>query len=138
MKVSLKLSLLTKLVGGLLLSLAVSAEPTAPSGNIPIPNPPKAKQNVSETQKCVESIELIRRDHGHLLQHHRDETMHKGIRTSKHSLIACINCHVTPDEKGNYPHISSSEHFCRSCHTYAAVTIDCFQCHATKPLESSP
>ena len=139
MKVSLKLSLLTKLLGGLLLSLAVSAaEPTTTSGNVSIPNPPKAKQNVSETQKCVEPIELIRRDHGHLLQHHRDETMHQGIRTTKHSLIACINCHVTQDENGNYPYITSSEHFCRSCHTYAAVTIDCFQCHATKPLESSP
>lgn len=139
MKGPLKLNLLGKVFGGLLLSLVVSAaEPTLTNENIPIPNPPKAKQNFEATQKCVEPIELIRRDHGHLLQHHRDETMHQGIRTTKHSLIACINCHVTPDEKGKYPHITSSEHFCRSCHIYAAVTIDCFQCHATKPLESSP
>jgi hypothetical protein len=138
MKVRLK-STLVKFGGGLLLlSLAVSATPTTLiNEGIPIPNPPKAKQNVSETQQCVEPLEKIRRDHGHLLQHHRDETVHKGIRTKKHSLVACIDCHVTPNSQGDYPSILSSEHFCRSCHTYAAVSIDCFQCHASKPLESS-
>ncbi|EDN71421.1 electron transport protein DsrJ [Beggiatoa sp. PS] len=139
MKVRLKLSTLVKFCGGLLLlSLAVSAnELITINEGIPIPNPPKAKQNVSDTQKCVEPIEEIRSDHGHILKHHRDETMHKGVRTKKHSLVGCIDCHVTTDQNGNYPSITSQEHFCRSCHTYAAVSIDCFQCHASKPLEES-
>ena len=25
------------------------------------------------------------------------------------------------------------KHFCRSCHSYASVSIDCFECHASKP-----
>ena len=132
MKVCLKLSILGNICFGVLLSLAVSA--AEPSSSVTLPKPPKAKQNFSDTQKCVAPIEDIRRNHGDYLKHHRNETMHKGIRTTQHSLVACINCHVTADSKGNYPNIKEgSKHFCKSCHNYAAVSIDCFQCHATKP-----
>lgn len=124
-----------KLCLGLLLSLAVSAdEPTtAQSGRVPLPSPPTAKTTVSETQKCVEPTENVRRFHGQYLKHQRDDTMHLGIRTTKYSLVECINCHVTPSSEGKYPSIKTPDHFCRSCHSYAAVTIDCFECHASQP-----
>jgi len=102
---------------------------------------PKPKGNYSETQECVEPIDVIRRLHGSLLKRQRDKTMHQGIRTesdgkpAKHSLIGCIDCHVVPDTQGQYPDIHTPQHFCNSCHTYAAVQVDCFQCHATKPGE---
>ncbi len=83
--------------------------------------------------KCVEDEKLMREKHYDFLLHQRDKTMHQGIRTTKYSLKKCINCHVTKDKNGNYPDIKTNKHFCNSCHTYAAVTIDCFQCHATKP-----
>ncbi len=111
---------------GLLLSVAVNAVET--------PNPPKANKQFSTEQACVEPIEIMRRYHGNFLKHHRNDTVHSGVRTTQHSLIECINCHVTADDNGNYPDIKKdSEHFCRSCHNYAAVTIDCFECHASKP-----
>jgi hypothetical protein len=111
---------------GLLLSVAVNA--------IETPNPPKANKQFSTEQSCVEPIEIIRRYHGNFLKHHRNDTMHRGVRATQHSLIECINCHVTADDDGNYPNIKEgSEHFCRSCHNYAAVKIDCFECHASKP-----
>jgi hypothetical protein len=136
MKACLNLSTLGKLGIGLLLSLTVmAAEPTTNNGRVFMPKPPKAKQPVSAEQPCVEPIDDIRRNHGQYLKHHRDETVHSGVRTSKHSLVACINCHVTKDIAGNYPSIQSTDHFCRSCHSYAAVTIDCFQCHASYPNE---
>jgi hypothetical protein len=124
-----------KLSFGLVLSLAVSAaEPiSAKSGRVPVPHPPEAKTIVSDAQKCVEPTENIRRFHGRYLKHQRDDTMHRGIRTTQHSLVECIDCHVTPDSAGNYPSIKTSEHFCRSCHSYAAVSIDCFECHASQP-----
>ncbi|HEW98257.1 MAG TPA: sulfur reduction protein DsrJ [Beggiatoa sp.] len=137
MKVRLKLSTLGKLGIGLLLSLAVSAAEPTSSGRVPIPKPPKAKEPFSAEQPCVEPIDDIRRNHGHYLKHHRDDTVHSGVRTTKHSLEACINCHVTKDAAGNYPSIKTGEHFCRSCHIYAAVTIDCFQCHASRSNEPS-
>ena len=40
---------------------------------------------------------------------------------------------VLNDEQGNAITVAEPEHFCRSCHDYAAVTIDCFQCHASRP-----
>jgi hypothetical protein len=99
-----------------------------------LPEIPKAKAGT----KCVEDPKLMRTNHYEFLLHQRNDTMRKGIRTPKHSLKGCINCHVTKDEKGEYPSISSEKHFCKSCHNYAAVTIDCFQCHATKPDAASP
>jgi len=131
---TVRLSTLGKLGLGLLLSLAVSAEDMTTSGTVPIPNPPKAKENFSAEQPCVAPKEIIRRNHGQFLKHQREETMRRGVRTTQHSLVACINCHVTQDAAGNYPSIKEgSEHFCRSCHSYAAVSIDCFQCHASQP-----
>lgn len=123
---------------GLLLSLTLSADEVSQEGRVPVPNPPKAKEPFSAEQPCVEPIPVMRRNHGHFLKHDRDETMHHGVRPATHSLEACINCHVTPDAEGNYPNIKEgSQHFCRSCHTYAAVIIDCFQCHASQPEEEA-
>ena len=60
--------------------------------------------------------------------------MHEGIRTKQHSLVECINCHVS--DAPDAPRISSEQHFCNSCHTFAAVRIDCFQCHADRPVKA--
>jgi hypothetical protein len=86
-----------------------------------------------EGVKCVEPEDVIRRNHMNFILHQRDETMHKGIRTSKYSLAECIDCHVQPDENGNIASIDEKEHFCNACHEYAAVNIDCFECHADRP-----
>jgi hypothetical protein len=60
--------------------------------------------------------------------------VHEGIRTRQYSLQECINCHVSDAEDA--PRVDNEEHFCSSCHTYAAVSIDCFQCHADRPVKS--
>lgn len=134
MKIRYLLNTLSQLGIGILFSLAVLAEEPATSSTVPLPDPPQAKQHFSAEQACVEPIEIIRRYHGDFLKHQRDQTMHHGVRTSQYSLVECISCHVTPDDNGNYPSIhEDNQHFCRSCHAYAAVTIDCFQCHASKP-----
>jgi hypothetical protein len=86
-----------------------------------------------EGVKCVEPEEVMRRDHMNFILHQRDETMHRGIRTSKYSLAECIDCHVQPDENGNIASVDTKDHFCSTCHEYAGVTIDCFECHADKP-----
>jgi hypothetical protein len=85
----------------------------------------------SETQGCVEPTEEMRRNHMEYILHQRDETMYRGIRTTQYSLEECINCHVS--EAPDAPRINSDQHFCNSCHTYAAVSIDCFQCHSDRP-----
>jgi predicted CXXCH cytochrome family protein len=72
----------------------------------------------------------MRRDHMELLKHQRDATVHGGIRGAKASLKECVACHAGATTGS----VAQSEtNFCVSCHTYAAVKIDCFECHATRP-----
>ena len=103
-------------------------------GDSLLPVVPEAQYRYSETQGCVEPTAEMRRNHMEYILHQRDETMYRGIRTKQYSLEECINCHVSaaPDA----PRYSSEEHFCNSCHAYAAVRIDCFQCHADRPVKT--
>jgi hypothetical protein len=79
--------------------------------------------------KCVADTDFMRRNHMKLLMHQRDDTLRAGVRTPRFSLQGCISCHA--GKTGTV--VGGSGNFCQSCHTYAAVTIDCFVCHASKP-----
>lgn len=98
---------------------------------IPQTNLSTAKQKADQ---CVAPTEDMRRNHMVYLDGHRDKTVIEGIRTKKHSLNECVNCHVSrTKENGEALHYSDPEHFCASCHAYVGVKIDCFQCHADRP-----
>jgi len=79
-------------------------------------------------EKCVEPTDEMRRNHMKKILHQRDRTMHEGIRTTNHSLRQCINCHADPKSNS----VLGKDGFCQSCHSYAAVTMDCFSCHTDK------
>ncbi len=96
--------------------------------------PPKSKYN--EETICVEPVDIMRKEHFEFLLGHRDETVVHGIRTTQYSLNNCIDCHITPNIEGEYARYSDETHFCASCHQFAAVNIDCFQCHADRPEEA--
>ncbi len=96
--------------------------------------PPRGKYD--EKTLCVEPVEIMRRKHFDFILDHRDETVIRGIRTKQYSLTGCIDCHITPDAQGEYARYSEETHFCANCHQFAAVTIDCFQCHADRPGEA--
>ena len=93
-----------------------------------MPNPPKAIGG-----QCDLDPKEMRRTHMNLLDHKRDQTMHDGIRTKKFSLKNCIACHAVKDESNKFVTVKDERHFCRSCHDYVAVRIDCFDCHASRP-----
>lgn len=80
--------------------------------------------------KCVEDTDYMRRNHMELLKHHRDETLRQGIRTTRHSLKGCVECHAG-SKTGSVA--SSKDDFCVACHSYAGAKPDCWDCHATKP-----
>jgi len=113
----------------LLLSLSVQA------GSL-LPDIPKAKRKYSEKTLCVKAKGDMRNNHMRYIMHQRDETLRKGIRTTQFSLKECIDCHNAPAEDGKVASAETSEHFCSSCHTYAAVSIDCFSCHNDKPANT--
>jgi hypothetical protein len=107
------------------LAAPVFADEARKPGRVPLP-----KVNITKTdEKCVEPTDVMRRSHMDFILHQRDETMHRGIRTSKHSLKNCVNCHADPASGS----VLGKDGFCSSCHHYAAVHIDCFGCHSPKP-----
>ena len=80
---------------------------------------------------CVAPTEEMRRDHMKMLLHQRDRTVRQGLREPRFSLKNCVNCHASR-ETGS---VLGKEGFCSSCHSYASVSIDCFECHT--PLRQS-
>jgi len=114
--------------------LALALFSVAAIAGAPMPDIPKAAKG----KQCVEDTNFMRRNHMELLLHQRDETMRKGIRTRKHSLKNCFTCHVVKDTDGQPVTVKNPKHFCRECHDYAAVNIDCFQCHTSTPGNKKP
>ena len=95
---------------------------------------PEAQRRFSGAQGCVEPTDEMRANHMEYILDQRDATVHEGIRTKQYSLVECINCHVS--DAPDAPRYDSEKHFCNSCHTFASVSIDCFQCHADRPVKS--
>ena len=79
---------------------------------------------------CVADPATMRRTHMDLLKHQRNDTVRGGVRTGAASLKACINCHASQQ---THSVVQAETNFCVSCHSYAAVQIDCFECHSSKP-----
>jgi predicted CXXCH cytochrome family protein len=120
----------SKATGLALLALAVLSLPALAAA--PMPDIPKGKGD-----KCVEDTKLMRSNHMEFLLHQRDETVHLGIRTKRHSLKECISCHAVTGADGQAISVANPKHFCRACHDYASVKIDCFECHASKPKSTT-
>jgi hypothetical protein len=118
---------LALLVCALLLS-AVRAQ--AGESRVPHPTIEPARAGT----QCIADPATMRRDHPAMLEHQRDETVRSGIRGAKASLKACIACHASATTASV---AKADTNFCVSCHQYAAVRIDCFGCHATRPQASA-
>lgn len=79
---------------------------------------------------CVNDPKFMRLNHGDLLKHQRTVTVHEGIRGARYSLAGCVDCHAS---RRNNSVLGSNQNFCQGCHVYAAVKIDCFECHSSRP-----
>lgn len=130
LRLALLFTLLTALSAGV-----VQAEERASSGfgKIAIPDPAIPAQ----AENCVEPVEVMRREHMKFLDHQRDATVIDGERGSKYSLVGCMNCHNPASDSGEVIRHEDPRHFCTECHAYAAVRIDCFECHADRGLQQS-
>ncbi len=112
------------------------ADAAGKSGRVPLP-----VHTIEKGDQCVEPVDVMRRDHMQFILHQRDKTVHEGVRTTQHSLKNCVDCHA--DAKTGS--VLGKDGFCESCHAYAAVKLDCFECHsalreagsATAPLAST-
>ena len=89
----------------------------------------------TKSEKCVDDTAFMRTNHMEKILHQRDDTLRKGVRGEAYSLKECISCHVPENANFHYgdeDKNGNEKHFCSSCHSYTAVTIDCFQCHADR------
>jgi hypothetical protein len=107
------------------------ADAPAEAGTSRVPKPTVV---VTAVGSCVEDTAFMRRNHMKLIRHQRDLTVHEGIRTTQHSLANCVNCHADP-KTGRVT--GSKDAFCEGCHSYAAVKLDCFECHADRAKAAS-
>lgn len=107
------------LLGGTAWAEDRSVYPFIPKAQIDTPHP--------------EGNAYMRINHMNLLKHDRDSTVLLGDREVKYSLKECVACHAVNGPSGEAVSTKSEKHFCRACHDFAAVKIDCFQCHNSKP-----
>jgi len=118
-------ALFAALFAGAALLASALADETA--GRTPLPTIPKGKGD-----HCVRDTDFMRRYHMTMLKHQRDQTVHEGVRGGDFSIKACVTCHAVEGAYGQPVSFADPKHFCRSCHSYASVSIDCFECHASK------
>ena len=115
---------------GLLLSTCLVAAAEGSAASTAGGRTPKPVIEAARGGQCVEDAAFMRRNHMQLLKHQRSDTLRGGIRTGKYSLKECISCHASQTTNSVN---ASGDNFCQSCHNYAAVSIDCFGCHTSKP-----
>jgi len=109
-----------------LLLIATAAFAADDGGRTPRP----VIERAIKGEQCVADPAFMRRNHMDLLKHQRDDTVHGGIRGAKGSLAGCIDCHASANTRSV---AQAPTDFCVACHSYAAVRIDCFECHSSKP-----
>jgi len=101
------------------LNVALGADADMPKPAIVIADP---------ASRCIAPNDVMRRTHMNLLKHQRDRTLRQGIRGEKASLNACVACHASKTGGS----VLGTDGFCQSCHSYAAIKLDCFECHSAK------
>ena len=88
----------------------------------------------TEYRECVRDARYMRESHMVLLHEWRDDILRKsgprsgvtanGLRYERSLQKGCMSCHYNKDT------------FCDSCHNYAAVTPDCWNCHLEPTKEA--
>jgi len=82
-----------------------------------------------------EGNEYMIRHHMEMMFHSRDVTVHEGDRKVSASIAQCFDCHTVRDASGTPVTYQDPSHFCRTCHDFAAVKVDCFDCHRSTPSD---
>jgi len=116
------------LAAGMVVALLATAAPfmsRAEESRVPLP-----RITVDRTTKCVAPPDVMRRTHMEMLKHRRDKTVHQGIRGGDESLNRCLACHA---DRTTGVAAGAPDAFCQSCHDYAGVRLDCFECHQGRP-----
>lgn len=113
----LVLALASAVLGGLAFAASRDAKP----GTAPVFDAPRG-------ERCIADAAEMRSKHMRHLVHQRDAAVREGRRETNKGLQDCIGCHAG-EKTGT---VLGETGFCSSCHRYAAVSIDCFECHSPR------
>ena len=114
----------------IVLAVALGLAAAGPFARAADRTPLPALEKATPGTQCVEPPQAMRSQHMHYLKHQRDDTVRGGIRGAKYSLKDCVDCHAS---RATGSVVKAQTDFCASCHRYAAVSIDCFECHTGRP-----
>ncbi|CAG0951841.1 hypothetical protein BURK2_00241 [Burkholderiales bacterium] len=112
---------LTAVLIAVLAGLAFAAARDSVPGRAPVFDAPRG-------ERCIADVAEMRRNHMRHLVHQRDAVVREGKRQAGQGLQDCITCHAGEKSAS----VLGETGFCASCHRYAAVAIDCFECHSPK------
>lgn len=126
--VAVALMLLVLIFGSGFALAPAYAQEAARVSRTPLPVVPKG-----QGKHCIRPTAFMRRYHMTMLLHQREVTVRQGVLGSDFSIEKSITCHVVKGADGKPVTFASPKHFCNSCHSYVAVKIDCFDCHASTP-----
>jgi hypothetical protein len=116
--------MMMRFAAGVLAAL-VAAAGLADAGETRAARVPLPVVKIENGKTCVAPVAEMRRNHMQMLFHQRDRTLRQGVREPRSSLKGCVECHAGR-ESGS---VLGKDGFCSSCHSYASVKIDCFECH---------
>ncbi len=114
----------------LLAPAAIGAAAVAEEGWT-VPQPDFSK--LARVHKNLDATVMIR-NHPNFLMGSRSIVVYQGVRTEINRIEQCVTCHVVKGADKQPVAYDDPKHFCRECHNKAAVSIDCFECHNSKPL----
>jgi nitrate reductase gamma subunit len=127
-----------KLAVGTVLALLLLAPAVIGVGQVAADGWTKETPNYAKLIRAHRSQDqtVMIRNHPNFLMHKRGVVVYSGVRSTDESIERCVTCHVVK-EGGQPVDFENPKHFCTSCHEQAAVTIDCFECHNSKPTPSA-
>ncbi len=110
-------------------AMAWGGETRERSGRVPVPALPDA-----QGKECIEDAGTMRRQHMHILDRHKRDSVRQGIRHPERELQSCVDCHAVREPVTAGEPLTPRQRlaFCANCHSYAAVSLDCFQCHSSE------
>ena len=91
----------------------------------------------AESEHCIRDNDTMRGYHMTMAYQQRDAVVHSGDRSGEFSIGRCVTRHAVPGADGKPVSYADPRHFCRACHDYEAVSIDCFDCRRSTPLTPS-
>ncbi len=120
-----------KLIVAVLLFLGLGASAALAQDSAAIPGGPEIPKAIGPGH--AEGNAYWRANHMKLLKHDRNLTVHLGERDIEASIKQCVTCHATRGPDAKPLPVNAPGQFCATCHEFAAVKLDCFECHSTKP-----